>query len=278
MADWDGDLSGQSGMDRMRFALGIEYHGTAFCGWQTQPNGLAVQDFLEKALSRIAGVKVATMCAGRTDAGVHACEQVVHFETTAERPLTAWVRGVNTLLPDAVAVRWAVEVSEDFHARYSAYGRRYRYVLLNRPQRPGLWRGRCGWLHHPLDVVAMQEAAANLLGTHDFSAFRSAECQAKSPIKQMRQAEVRQQGNLIVFDFEADAFLQHMVRNLVGSLIFIGRGTRPVEWMAELLQHGDRRLAGLTFPPDGLYFLGPLYESHWGLPQTQDDFLEGFLK
>ncbi len=259
----------------MRIALGIEYDGAAFCGWQTQPNRRAVQDALEAALAQIAGEHIATMCAGRTDAGVHASQQVVHFDTHAVRPLTAWVRGVNTLLPDAAAVRWAVEVGEEFHARFSAYGRRYRYLLLNRPQRPGLWRGRCGWLHHPLDVESMQAAANVLLGTHDFSAFRSAECQAKSPIKQMRQAEVRRQGNLVVFDFEADAFLQHMVRNLVGSLIFIGRGTRPVEWMEELLQHRDRTLAGLTFAPDGLYFLGPLYEAHWGLPQAEDDVLEG---
>ena len=260
----------------MKIALGIEYNGAAFCGWQTQPNRLAVQDFLEAALSQIAGERIATMCAGRTDAGVHACGQVVHFDTQAGRPLTAWVRGVNTLLPDAAAVRWAMPVPEAFHARFSAMGRRYRYLLLNRPQRPGLWRNRCGWLHHPLDVAAMQTAAVNLLGTHDFSAFRSAECQAKSPIKHLRQAEIRRHGDLVIFDFEADAFLQHMVRNLVGSLIFVGKGTRPVDWMTELLAHGDRRLAGLTFPPDGLYFRGPLYEAHWGLPQTGDDFLDGW--
>ncbi|MBS1198007.1 MAG: tRNA pseudouridine synthase [Proteobacteria bacterium] len=262
----------------MKIALGIEYFGGAFCGWQTQPNRKAVQDVLEAALSNIAGEKISTMCAGRTDAGVHACQQVVHFETEVKRPLMAWVRGVNTLLPDAVAVRWAQPVADEFHARFSAYGRRYRYLLINRAQRPGLWRGRCGWLHHPLDVEAMQAAAATLLGTHDFSAFRSAECQAKSPIKQMRQAEIRRQGNLIIFDFEADAFLQHMVRNLVGSLIFVGRKTRPVEWLAELLEQKDRKLAGLTFPPDGLYFLGPLYEKHWGLPQAEDDFLEGLSR
>lgn len=259
----------------MRIALGIEYNGAAFCGWQTQPNGKAVQDSLEASLSAIAGEKIATICAGRTDAGVHACEQVVHFDTQARRPLTAWVRGVNTFLPDAAAVRWAMPVAAGFHARFSATGRRYRYLLLNRAQRPGLWRGRCGWLHHPLDVESMQEASSSLLGEHDFSAFRSAECQAKSPVKTMRQARIWRRGSLVIFDFEADGFLQHMVRNLVGSLIFIGKGTRSVEWLAELLEHGDRRLAGLTFPPDGLYFLAPIYEACWGLPQPGDDFLEG---
>lgn len=259
----------------MRYALGLEYCGTAFRGWQSQAGGGTVQDALEAALSAIAAEPVATICAGRTDAGVHAMHQVVHFDTGAERPLTAWVRGVNSHLPDGVAVRWAKPVPEDFHARFSARGRRYRYLLLNRPQRPGLWQGRVGWFHLPLDLEAMGDGAARLLGEHDFSSFRAAECQAKSPVKVLWKADVRQAGGLFVFDFEASAFLHHMVRNLVGSLVYIGKGAQPAAWMDELLTGRDRKLAAPTFSPDGLYFGGPIYEPHWGLPQPGDDFLTG---
>lgn len=262
----------------MRIALGIEYCGTAFHGWQSQAGGGTVQDALEAALREIAGVPVGVLCAGRTDAGVHATHQVAHFDTLVERPLTAWVRGVNSHLPDGVAVRWAQPVEEEFHARFSARGRRYRYLLLNRPQRPGLWQGRVGWFHWPLDLAAMQAAGARLLGEHDFSAFRAADCQAKSPIKTMSRAEVRQCGNMFVFDFEASAFLHHMVRNLVGTLVYIGKGVQQPGWVDELLQMKDRKLAAPTFSPDGLYFRGPVYESHWGLPDPDDDFLDGMLK
>lgn len=179
----------------MRIALGLEYCGTDFHGWQSQKEGSTVQDALEGALACIADGPVATLCAGRTDTGVHATQQVVHFDTAAERPLSAWVRGVNTHLPDSVAVRWAQPVSEDFHARFSARGRRYSYLLLNRPQRPGLWRGRTGWFHGPLSLEAMRAGAAHLLGEHDFSAFRAAECQARSPVKTLWRAEVRQSGS-----------------------------------------------------------------------------------
>jgi tRNA pseudouridine38-40 synthase len=261
----------------MRIALGVEYCGTLFHGWQSQAGGGTVQDALEKALARIAGQPVPTLCAGRTDAGVHATQQVVHFDAPAERPLTAWVRGVNTHLPDGVAVRWAQPVSDDFHARFSAHGRRYRYLLLNRPQRPGLWQGRVGWFHGALDLEKMQNAAVNLLGEHDFSAFRAAGCQAKSPVKLMTQATVHQYGAMLVFDFGASAFLHHMVRNLVGTLVHIGKGAQPVEWVGELLQMKDRKLAAPTFSPDGLYFRGPVYEPHWGLPEPEDDFLDGLL-
>lgn len=261
----------------MRIALGLEYNGLAFHGWQSQAGGGTVQDALESALAQIAGQRIGTMCAGRTDAGVHASLQVVHFDTTVKRPLTAWVRGVNALLPEAAAVRWALEVPADFHSRFCAYGRRYRYLLLNRAPRLGLWRGRCGWFHPPLDLQRMQTAAAALVGTHDFSSFRASACQAKSPVKVMRRAEVRQIGNLFVFDFEANAFLHHMVRNLVGSLVYIGKGAQPVEWISELLEVRDRSRAGLTFPPDGLYFRGPLYEPHWGIPDIEGEFLEGVL-
>ena len=262
----------------MRIALGVEYCGTAFHGWQSQAGGGTVQDVLEAALRGIAGVPLGVLCAGRTDAGVHATHQVVHFDTLVERPLTAWVRGVNSHLPEGVAVRWAQPVAEEFHARFSARGRRYRYLLLNRPQRPGLWQGRVGWFHWPLDLAVMQAASARLLGEHDFSAFRAADCQAKSPIKTMSRAEVRQCGNMFVFDFEASAFLHHMVRNLVGTLVYIGKGTQPAGWVDELLQMKDRKLAAPTFSPDGLYFRGPVYEPHWGLPDPDDDFLDGMLK
>ncbi|MCL2525397.1 MAG: tRNA pseudouridine(38-40) synthase TruA [Betaproteobacteria bacterium] len=262
----------------MRIALGLEYCGSAFRGWQSQAGGGTVQDALEAALAAIAGQKVSTHCAGRTDAGVHATQQVAHFEAPVERPLGAWIRGVNTHLPEGVAVRWAQPVSDEFHARFSACGRRYRYLLLNRPQRPGLWQGRVGWFHLPLDLAAMQAACALLPGEHDFSAFRAAGCQAKSPVKLLREAAVRRSGGLFVFDFEASAFLHHMVRNLVGTLVQIGKGAQPPDWVATLLQMKDRRLAAPTFSPAGLYFRGPVYEPHWGLPDAADDDFEVWLK
>lgn len=251
---------------KMRIALGLEYDGSAFCGWQTQPGGGSVQDALEVALKQIAGVPLATVCAGRTDAGVHATGQVVHFDTPVQRPLTAWVRGVNSFLPEAVTVRWAQAVDENFHARFSAFGRAYRYLLLNRPQRPGVGHGRIGWYHHPLDERRMQQAASLLLGEHDFSSFRAADCQARSPLKTMRQARVQRRGEVLVFDFAASAFLQHMVRNLVGSLVYIGQGKHPPAWMSELLVARERRHAAPTFPADGLYLVDVSYEAHWNLP------------
>ena len=258
-----------------RIALGVEYCGTRFHGWQSQAEGWTVQDVLESALREIAGEPVGVICAGRTDAGVHATHQVVHFETVIERPLSAWVRGVNSHLPDAVAVRWAQPVADGFHARFSARGRRYRYLLLNRPQRPGLWQGRVGWFHLPLDVQVMREAAQQLIGEHDFSAFRAAGCQAKTPVKKLWQADLRQSGDLLVFDFAASAFLHHMVRNLVGTLVQIGKGAQAPGWIGELLLAGDRTQAAPTFSPHGLYFRGPVYEPHWGLPDPADDLLDG---
>lgn len=256
----------------MRIALGVEYDGSAFSGWQTQPGGGTVQDALEAALRRIAGRPVSVVCAGRTDAGVHATGQVVHFDSDVERPLSAWMRGVNTFLPSTVAVRWVHPVSNDFHARFSAFGRCYRYILINRPQRIGVWHGRAGWYHHRLEIEPMRQAAKKLLGEHDFSAFRAADCQAKTPVKTVRRADVRQTGNVIVFDFEAGAFLHHMVRNLVGSLVYVGQGKHSPEWMTELLISGDRRLAAPTFSAAGLYLVGVRYEERWGLP-VEDDVL-----
>lgn len=249
----------------MRYALGIEYDGRGFCGWQSQAGGGSVQDAVEAALSRIADAPTRVVCAGRTDAGVHALEQVVHFDALALRPENAWVRGVNAHLPDSIAVRWAQQVADDFHARFSARGRRYRYLLLNRPQRPGLQTGRIGWYHRPLDATTMQGAASLLLGEHDFSAFRAAECQAKSPIKHLRSAKVARYGNVIVFDFDANAFLHHMVRNIVGALVEVGKGGRPPEWIAELLAGRDRRCAAPTFAAAGLYFAGVDYDPVWNL-------------
>lgn len=259
----------------MRIALGIEYDGSAFHGWQKQPRGNTVQDALQAALSRIAGSPVAVVCAGRTDTGVHATAQVVHFDTRVERPLSAWVRGTNTYLPATVAVRWAHPVADDFHARFSAYARCYRYLLINRPQRTGVWHGRAGWYHHPLDVKFMQQAAAMLLGEHDFSAFRAADCQARSPVRTIWKADVQRSGNMIVFDFEAGAYLHHMVRNLVGSLVYIGQGKHPPEWIGQLLTLRDRRLAAPTFAAAGLYLVAVKYEPLWGLPVSDDSFLQG---
>jgi tRNA pseudouridine38-40 synthase len=250
----------------MRVALGIEYSGGAFCGWQTQPSGCAVQDALERALSEIAGEKIATICAGRTDAGVHALAQVVHFDCVAERPDTAWVRGTNTLLPPSAAVTWMRPVAADFSARFSARERCYRYVLLNHPVRPSLNQGRVGWFHTPLDIAPMHEAAQYLLGTHDFSAFRSAECQANSPVRELRSLDVRRSGDYVVFDLTANAFLHHMVRNIVGSLVYIGNGKHAPAWLAEVLASRNRTLAAPTFDAAGLYLAHVGYDSKWGLP------------
>ncbi len=250
----------------VRIALGLEYDGGGFCGWQSQPEKCGVQDALEQALSGIAAETVRVVTAGRTDTGVHALRQVAHFDTTARRPASAWVRGVNALLPQGVGVLWAQEVAEDFHARFSAVERRYQYRLLNRPVRPALEAGKVGWFHHPLDVEAMAQGAAHLLGEHDFSAFRAAECQAKSPVKELRRLDIRRHGELILFDLAASAFLHHMVRNIVGCLVYVGKGKYPPEWMGQLLASRDRRLAAPTFSPDGLYLAGVGYDTKWGLP------------
>lgn len=255
----------------VRLALGIEYDGRPYCGWQSQAMGVTVQDTLQAALSQIAGEKISVIAAGRTDTGVHGLEQVVHFDTHTERPLQAWVRGVNALLPDSVAVRWAHPVPDEFHARFSAHGRSYRYVLLNRSVRPAIQQGKMGWFHAPLALDVMQEAAQVLLGKHDFSAFRAAQCQAKSPIKTLRQLDIHRADDLIVFDLSADAFLHHMVRNLVGCLVYVGKGKQPPVWMNEVLGSRNRALAAPTFSPDGLYLRRIQYEAKWGLPQLEHD-------
>jgi len=250
----------------MRIALGIEYDGSRFLGWQTQPGGGTAQDALEAALSGIASQAVTVTCAGRTDRGVHALGQVVHFDTGADRPASAWVRGVNALLPESMAILWSRTVPEDFHARYSARARAYRYILLNRAVRPALAARHAGWFHAPLDVEAMRAAAAALCGEHDFSAFRSAECQAKSPVRTLRSLSIERNGERIDFMFTANAFLHHMVRNLVGTLVYVGKGKHPPRWAREVLESRDRSLAAPTFAPEGLYLESVEYERHWGLP------------
>ena len=252
--------------DRRRVALALEYDGRGFTGWQTQPDGRGVQDALESALAAIADEPITTVCAGRTDSGVHATAQVVHFDTGAVRPTNAWVRGVNAHLPHSVAVLWAHQVSTDFHARFGARGRHYRYLLMNRPVRPGVLAGRVGWYHRPLDAGRMRRAAQCLLGRQDFSAFRASACQAKSPVREMRRIVIEARNDVISFDFEADAFLHHMIRNLVGALVYVGSGAWPVERLAEVLAGRDRAQAAPTFAADGLYLCGVVYAPEWSLP------------
>jgi tRNA pseudouridine38-40 synthase len=249
-----------------RFALGVEYDGSRFLGWQTQPGGGTVQDALESALSTIAAEPISVTCAGRTDRGVHAKGQVVHFDTAAARPDSAWVRGVNALLPDSVAVVWSKAVPKDFHARYSARSRSYRYLLVNRPVRPALEARHAGWFHAPLDVEAMRAAARFLVGEHDFSAFRSSECQAKSPVRTLHRLQIDASGERIAFTLCANAFLHHMVRNIVGTLVYVGKGKHAPAWAREVLESLDRSKAAPTFAPEGLCLEHVEYESHWALP------------
>jgi len=251
----------------VRIALGVEYDGGAYAGWQSQPHGRTVQDVLEKALSAVADEPIRTVCAGRTDTGVHALAQVVHFDTMARRPDSAWVRGSNAGLPPDVAVRWAVPVEPDFHARFSARSRSYRYLLLNRAVRPAVDDGKVGWFHAPLDLLAMRTAAACLVGEHDFSAFRAAECQAKSPVKNVASIDISRTNDIISFEIAANAFLHHMVRNLVGSLVYVGKGRYPPSWLQEVLASRNRALAAPTFAAAGLYLAGVEYEERWRLPQ-----------
>ncbi len=256
-----------------RIALGLHYEGTPWQGWQTQPHRQTVQDTLEAALQKFCQTPMPTVCAGRTDAGVHATGQVVHFDTEAIRELFSWVRGVNAFLPPSIAVRWAAEVEggdDGFHARFSARARTYHYVIYNNAVRSPLWSGRAGWVFRPLDEARMMAAAQALVGEHDFSAFRAAECQALSPVRSMHAVTVRRNGDLVVVTLRANAFLHHMVRNIVGSLIQVGNGNRPPQWIAELLAARNRELAAPTFSPDGLYLARVDYEARWGLPEVQD--------
>lgn len=250
-----------------RIALGVAYDGQRFHGWQSQPDGQTVQDHLEAALSAFADMPVSTVCAGRTDAGVHAFNQVVHVDAPVARDPFSWVRGTNRYLQADVAVQWCRPVADDFHARHSARGRRYRYLLLESAVRPALETRRCGWVFRPLDGQAMREAAHGLLGEHDFSAFRAAACQALSPVKTLRAIDIRRQGAYWRFEFDANAFLHHMVRNLMGCLVAVGSGARPPEWVSEVLASRCREAAAPTFAADGLYFVGPYYDAAHRLPE-----------
>ncbi len=250
----------------MRIALGISYNGQAYEGWQSQSSGRTVQDRLEAALSKFAAQPVNTLCAGRTDAGVHGVMQVAHFDTEVQRTEFSWVRGTNTFLPPDIAVQWARAVPAAFHSRASATARRYAYVLLQSAVRPSVEAGRVGWVFRPLDLAAMQAAAAHLAGEHDFTSFRAAACQARSPVKTLQPVRISRRGPYWRFEFEANAFLHHMIRNLMGCLLVVGQGLQPPEWMREVLAARSRDAAARTFPPDGLYFLGPVYDAHWGLP------------
>jgi tRNA pseudouridine38-40 synthase len=255
-----------------RIALGVSYAGQGYLGWQSQLGGNTIQDKLEAALAAFCGLpkggRVITNCAGRTDAGVHGLMQVVHFDTTFVRDESSWVRGTNRYLPPDIAVQWAREMPAEFHSRGSAIARRYAYVLLESPVRPSLEQHRAGWVHYPLSLSNMELSAQVLLGENDFSSFRAAQCQALSPVKIMQHISMHKRGAYWRFEFQANAFLHHMIRNIMGCLVAIGQGQQPPEWMAEVLAARNRTVAAPTFSPHGLYFLGPVYEAHWGLPDT----------
>ncbi|MDP9045508.1 MAG: tRNA pseudouridine(38-40) synthase TruA [Pseudomonadota bacterium] len=251
----------------MRVVLGISYRGQAYKGWQSQPDGRTVQDRLEHALARFADVPLRTHCAGRTDAGVHALNQVVHVDTDVARAPMSWIRGTNRFLPADIAVQWCRLMDDAFHARYAALGRRYVYVVLESVVRPAVEAGAVGWSFRPLDGAAMRAAAAALLGEHDFSAFRSSECQSPTPVKTVRAIEITRRAAYWRFEFDANAFLHHMVRNLMGALVAVGAGRRDPSWVAGVLAGRNREHAAPTFAADGLYFRGPYYDAAHAIPE-----------
>jgi len=253
-----------------RIAVGVEYDGLGLSGWQSQRDLPTVQDSVERALSRVADAPLSVVGAGRTDAGVHARAQVAHFDTEAGRTARGWVLGANSTLPAGIALRWATEVPEHFHARYSALSRSYRYVILNRGTRPGLAAGRVAFVYRPLDLAPMQEAGRVLLGEHDFSAFRASECQAKSPVRRLLDLRLKRVGEFVCLEVRANAFLQHMVRNIAGMLISIGQGDHAPAWAAEVLASRDRRANAATAPAGGLYFWAVQYPPGFGLPDDSD--------
>jgi tRNA pseudouridine38-40 synthase len=257
----------------MRIALGIEYDGTAYNGWQRQRNGTGVQSVLEQALARVADGPVEVVCAGRTDAGVHAEAQVVHFESTATRTRRSWVLGVNSNLPPDVNALWAVFVAADFHARYSATSRSYRYLILNRPARSALHRDRAWWIHRPLDELRMRAAAVHLVGEHDFSAFRAAGCQALTPHREIFEITIERHGVWLVVTVRANAFLQHMVRNIVGVLVSIGAGDEEPAWAGQVLESRDRTRGGVAAPAHGLTLIGVDYPASVGIPAFASSML-----
>ena len=253
----------------MRIALGVEYNGANFCGWQSQINQCGVQDFVEMAIAKIAQHPVRIHAAGRTDTGVHAMMQVIHFDIEACRLESAWVRGVNAFLPATVRVLWAKQVCGEFHARFSATQRSYQYLLLNLATAPAINADKAGWYHLSLNVSAMQQGIAYMQGEHDFSAFRASECQARSPVRTLNAASIKAHGDYLVFNFSANAFLQHQVRNMVGALIYVGNGKYPPSFIQQLLEQKNRTLAPPTFSPNGLYLVGVEYDQKFDLPNTQ---------
>ncbi len=255
----------------MRIALGLEYDGSAFRGWQSQAQAVGIQSLVEAALADVADHPVEVMAAGRTDAGVHALMQVVHFDTTATRSERAWVLGATSNLPKQVTVLWARAVSDAFHARYSAQARSYRYYILNRPLRPAIGAEFVSWVREPLNEVAMHRAAQSLLGEHDFTSFRAAQCQSRTPMRRVYEVEVRRFGAVLEVAITANAFLHHMVRNIAGVLIAIGTGERPVNWAREVLEARDRTVGGITAPPGGLYLTGVRYAAGLELPSERSD-------
>jgi len=256
----------------MRYALGIEYDGSGFHGWQTQRQEPTVQATVEAALARVADHPVSVTCAGRTDTGVHAWCQVIHFDSDAVRAPRSWLLGVNSNLPETVAAIWLRPVPDEFHARFSALARSYQYRIINRWLRPAIERNRVAWYRHPLNADAMHDAAQALLGEHDFSSFRSAGCKANHPVRELQAIHVARQGDQVILDITANGFLYHMVRNIAGTLMAIGQGEQPVEWMAGVLEARDRRVAGGTASPAGLYFAGVRYPKAYAIPTAPEPF------
>ena len=272
-----------STMKLKRLVFGVQYNGSPWQGWQTQPSGLTIQDELEFALAKFTKFPISVVCAGRTDAGVHAIEQIVHFDTNLDRSLHSWVSGVNAFLPASIVIRWVKEVPfenpddlNNFHARFSAYSRTYNYILYNSPIRSPIWSQRAGWVFKPLDLELMTQAAMHLIGEHDFTVFRAAACQAKSPVKHMYDIQIRQNGDLIAFSFKANAFLHHMVRNIVGALIVVGQKKKEPTWLFQLIESRDRSLSAPTFMPDGLYLVKIEYDKKWDLPHDPLKFFVDF--
>lgn len=257
----------------MRIALGIEYNGCGFYGWQAQRGLPTIQKSLQEALSKIANEAIFLYCAGRTDANVHATGQVVHFDTRAKRHIDAWIWGTNTHLPSSIVVKWAKQVDYHFHARFSALARRYRYIIFNHPIRPALLNARTSWHYYPLEVDRMQQASHYLLGENDFSSFRSSQCNSKSPMRNVTECIIKRHGDFVILDIEANAFLHHMVRNIVGTLMKIGSGYKEIDWMNKVLQAKSRRAAAETAPADGLYLTQVRYPKSYIFPVTTEVFL-----
>lgn len=254
----------------MKFAAGIEYDGRAFCGWQSQKGVRTVQDCVENAISKVADHDLRVICAGRTDTGVHAVGQVIHFETRARRSMRSWVLGANANLPQDVCVKWVQPVNDSFHARFSVISRRYRYVVMNRWVRPAVLAGRVTWCHQALDENRMQKAARLLRGEHDFTSFRALACQSKSPVRYVHAVDVNRCGDFVYIDLHANAFLHHMVRNIAGVLVTIGKSEQTISWVSELLELRDRAQGGVTAPPDGLYLVSAEYGTEFGFPRAAD--------